>query len=142
MQVRRVCQRIGGHQAVDRRGQARPATKRLQRGPGDKPLGTCCPVGLQSPISGWTSCSSWASGPTVRKKGWMQMRREQGQAGARSTPLPPSVTPPDSRRATVSPSAEVPLWATLTRNHTGKGVLGNVVLSLAKATPHSPPGLL
>lgn len=68
------------------------------------------------------------------------IRRKQG---THQTPLLPSITAPDIQQTSESnghPSLCMFLFGpTLTRKQEGKGMLGNVVLSLTKATQHSPP---
>lgn len=113
----------------------------LQRGAGRGLRVSATPWICSHTSSGGSHAAGRASGPRVRKKCWMQIRREQGQAGDCLTPLLPSITSPDSQRTSESNGCSslcmFLFGPTLTWNHTGKGMLGNVVLSLTKATQHN-----
>lgn len=70
----------------------------LQRGAGRGLCLNAIPWVCSHTSGGGAYTAGWASGPRVRKKCWMQIRREQGQARTHSTPVLPSTTSPDSQQ--------------------------------------------
>lgn len=135
--------RISSHQAIYQRRQARPATERTSRGSWGK-----ASVQLRSSPSE-TNPRNLVVSLSLQVGLRAKSQKETLDAEESKEPIRPvlpsilHLTANKTLESNGSPDPCMFLFGpTLTRKQAGKGMLGNVVLSLTEATEHSPPGSL
>ena len=135
--------RISSHQAIYQEGRHVQPLKGLQGEAGEKPLCSWDPLRLQTNPHNLVVSLSLQVGLKAKSQKEVLDAEESKEP---TRPVLPSILHLTANKTLESNGSPDPCMflfgPTLTRKQAGKGMLGNVVLSLTEATEHSPPGSL